>query len=1244
VRGHDQTDIRRRAGARLLIALVVAIAGHAGRGPARGQDAPTASWKGDEAAPIRLSADHVQAWTEGGTYCVLLEDGAEVAQGDVSIVARRVVARIDRAGRVGGSIHRVAVYAEEEVRDPASPGQTYPDVRLRMVTTDQFKLVARAPGGMHELNRPPPGYPILARAFPGQPPTPDRPKPVGRPASATAAASRARETAARKLAPVAPVPSSLPVALEATPVADPGPPAPAGKVTLMPMPAPTSASASAPADPAVRRTQDPGGAAFPDEFSTLPMPDQVPPPAVDPLPLAPDTVPLGPGSGPTEADPPTTLVPMPDGSPRPARPGAGPAASGEDANVVVLPGSQRVTTIYPRGLGEIQLETLERQADGTQILVIRNGVNIQTRTVEQGIVDIEADNVVIWLRGGGRGSAPRLDFNNQIVSNVTDPIEFYLEGHVIFRQDQLRLQGRSDQRTYQAERAYYDVQRDKLLTLNAQVELFAPGLITPTKIKSPRIFQYHPEVAAPDGRRYPSSLAAIQADQTVTTGSRFANPGYRFTSKSIDVRQVVDTQAVPDPGASPFDRDDLTWQIDARQNFFFFGPVPVFYYPRLFVEADDLDPPLQGISFSTNNFFGQQVRTDFDVFNLLSRRHPPEIDVWNLDVDYLSARDKRPGQGIALGSEIGWYGQDLINDINDPFHKDRTRKPSPLTSYAGYFDIYGLFDGSRDVLGLGPAVITNSPDNNAAGRAGYTRLSNPTFQDFRGRLTARHMQSLLPKDASFDEDFRLNLEVGFVGRTDRNFLEQYFKRLFDTGLDQENLAYLIRQKENRAFTVLAETNLQTFNTETQWYPKGDYYRLGDSFLNNRLTYFQHTGADFANVHTAAEVNNKTIFAYLPIDPVSNTKGTFQSGRIYTTHELDLPINLNFMRITPYLQGQAVGWNNQIAGHAVGRLWGAAGARADITLWKAYPNAESELLNIHGLNHKIDFVADYRDAYSNVPLNSLGVQDDLDDNAYEYTRRYFALTNYGGGVLPPQYDPRFLTLRRALSPLTGPTDIQASIDTLKLGIHQRLQTKRGQEGKRHITDYMIFDLDTTYFPQASRDNFGKPFGQNFYNYEWYIGDRTSLVSYGWFEFFKVTGDPFFQNTSRLRNDPFGLHIITSGISITRIPKGNIFIGYTIVNTGPISTSALNASYSYWMSPKWFMTTGTSYDFGTGYLLGASGSLTRIGADYLTSVGLAASPLQHSYQFVFEITPRLSPNLKLGSASGLARLDPRFAPVE
>ena len=84
--------------------------------------------------------------------------------------------------------------------------------------------------------------------------------------------------------------------------------------------------------------------------------------------------------------------------------------------------------------------------------------------------------------------------------------------------------------------------------------------------------------------------------------------------------------------------------------------------------------------------------------------------------------------------------------------------------------------------------------------------------------------------------------------------------------------------------------------------------------------------------------------------------------------------------------------------------------------------------------------------------------------------------------------------------------------------------------------MTLDLDTTYFPNASRDNFGKPFGQNMYNYEWFVGDRTSIVSYGWFEFWNITGKPIFTTNTNQHNDPFGLNVITSGISITRPPRG------------------------------------------------------------------------------------------------------------
>ena len=306
--------------------------------------------------------------------------------------------------------------------------------------------------------------------------------------------------------------------------------------------------------------------------------------------------------------------------------------------------------------------------------------------------------------------------------------------------------------------------------------------------------------------------------------------------------------------------------------------------------------------------------------------------------------------------------------------------------------------------------------------------------------------------------------------------------------------------------------------------------------------------------------------------------------------------------------------------------------------------QSEILNIHGINHKINFEADFRDAFSNQNLNSIGVQDDLDDNSYEGVRRYFAMTNYAGGVLPSQYDPRFFILRNTLSPIAGTTDIQSTIETLHLGVHQRLQTKRGPEGRRRIIDYMTLDLDTTYFPNSARDNFNKPFGLNTYNYQWFIGDRTSILSYGWFEFFNIGGTPIYNTNTSRHNDPFGLNVITTGISISRPPRGNIFIGYSVIDTGPITTSALNSSLSYWLAPKWYGSFSTSYDFGNAILLGSMFSVTRIGADYLSTVGLSVDPQRQSYMFSFTVMPRLGPGVQNGSAPGLGNFDPRYAPTQ
>jgi hypothetical protein len=312
----------------------------------------------------------------------------------------------------------------------------------------------------------------------------------------------------------------------------------------------------------------------------------------------------------------------------------------------------------------------------------------------------------------------------------------------------------------------------------------------------------------------------------------------------------------------------------------------------------------------------------------------------------------------------------------------------------------------------------------------------------------------------------------------------------------------------------------------------------------------------------------------------------------------------------------------------------------MTAWKKYPDVESELMNIHGLNNKISLFVDARSAYSNQKLNSIAVQDDLDDNTYEYVRRYMAITQFTGGILPMPYDPRHLIVRQMLSPITDTTDVQASINTVQLGLHQRLQTKRGPKGRRRIVDYMTLDATTTYFPTAVRDNFGTPWGQAMYNYQWYIGDRTSIVSYGWFDFFKLVGSTPLASVTGY--NPTGLNIITSGVSIARPPRSNVFLGYTIIDTGPIKTSAINAAVSYWLSPKWYGTFSQSYDFGDAVSLGTLFSFTRIGADYLATIGLAVDPQRGSYQTALQITPRLGPGM--GSGNSGSTVDTRFAPTQ
>lgn len=1196
---------------------------------------------------VDLAADRIQVWSsDSDRHWVVLSGRVSIAQDGEGLRADEAVVLVEPGKDGNRLMQRIEVKAAGHIRLTSRPTTVLDHSNLTFRSKLPVRLKPYSPGGLRKVGPAEIDKTKLTAAFG-----------ASAQSALDTAISQIKGAPADATAPEHPEdpPSGNRVVSETSLILEQTPPemepAPSQDDSVIPAQAPAGSASANDDSPVLSNPLDnPPSPALPPSFEP-----QSPEAVIDP-----NAAPPGFGRSPLGGNPPISNAPnqiAPGGNIPPALPEE-PASSiplpslilgdapiplePEDAPADIIPGTQRVVGIFPRDSSKnFSIQELP-VVNQTRIVVIQGGVNMVMETGSQfGTVDLSADRIVLWITDDEVSKATMIDTSGKFKQSNQAPLEVYLEGNVIYRMDERKVAGNGDERMLRAETAYYDAKADRFTALQAELNIFAPGLLAPIKTKADRISQWREAETGPDGT-LKIGRPIIDSVKTSTTGSRFPNPGYRFDSDLVRLTQEEVPLRNPITGSlDPVAATDYEWKIDARRSKFYIGNTPIMYFPRVVMTPDDLDMPLKQLQFRTNNYFGQQVLSDWSMFKVLGIKRPKNIDTWNLDLDYLSAR------GPAIGSEIGYFGKDALGG----------RIPG---SYYGYADGWTIWDKGTDVLGTGPAVITDGPAG--SGNRGYQRSKVPVYDYMRGRYTARHMQSLLADDAPLDEDFRFQAEFGYL--SDRYFLEQYYKRLYDTGLDQQTSVYAIRQKENQAFSILAKGNLQSFYTDTQWLPKLDYYRIADSWLGDRLTHYSHTGADYANVHTDVMVNNPTLFAFQPYDPISQTSGSFGSGRLFTSHELDLPINLGALKVTPYLQGQAIGWAGQynqalpaydlptdqvkqlIRGQnnlTTGRLWGAAGLRANFMMWKLYNNAESEILNVHGLNHKMNFGVDYRDAYSAMALRSIGVQDELDDNTYEFGRRYFAFTNYGGGVLPPQYNPLLLATRRNLSPITGTTDVLQSMQTVKLDWNHRLQTKRGPEGSRRIIDWMLFDISTTYFPQAGRDNFGQQFGLNTYNWEWYVGDRTTMFSNGWFETWEVGGDPLNKTNVQHSNDPFGMKIITSGFSFNRPPKGNATVSYTILQTGEVNTSALNLSYSYWVSPKWYSTFSTSYDFGNGISLGSNVSVTRVGADYLTSIGLNVDPQRQSTMVAVEITPRLSPNLRLGQSSG-PRLDSRFAPTQ
>ena len=737
--------------------------------------------------------------------------------------------------------------------------------------------------------------------------------------------------------------------------------------------------------------------------------------------------------------------------------------------------------------------------------------------------------------------------DNAMSGFQTDPdskteVELYLTGNVVIRSQGAAGQGTQ---TLRASQVYYDVERNRAVALSADLEVLPQNLRDDVHLRGR-------EVRRLDAENWEILGAEVFSSKLPS------DPGLRLEGKRIlfNERKTVKRNVFGIPY-----RDLLTGEqiedtertITGRNAFVRLTELPVFWVPRLRVDVNDPVGPLTNIGFGQDRIFGTQLYTTWDMYKLLALR-PPEGHRWRLLLDYLS--DRGPGVGSNYDYSLPSRGEGL------------------LSPGRGSVTVYGVNDRGEDILG-------------------NPRGPEPTPPTFRGRARWTHQQEIL-------EGLYFQGQVAYL--SDKNFHESYFKNEFDTAPNQETFAYLTYQRRQFWAGGLLQPKLgRDWIAETQWFPKASGAVTGQSFLD-LFVYNARASAGYA----VARPSERYPFAWLETDQRIDT------GRFNLNQELSLPFQLGAAKLAPYGVLDLTQYTEDLTrdDDGRGRAYGGGGVRGSLPFSRLYADASSDLFNVRGLYHKSVLSGNYFVAKSDTSFTQLPLLDRLNDDAVEQAYRTMTplqpdyMKSAVGLSLQndPWYNPQQYAIRRLVDTRVDTLD---SIQVLQADLRQRLQTKRGYPGMEHTVDVVTLGLSASYFPQAARDNFGKPFGFLEYAALWNVGDRVSVQSSGWFE-------------------PYdgGVRYYNVGAYLDRPDKTNFYFGYR--QTDPLNSKAVTLQVGYQLSRRYYTSLSATYDFGLQQALSNTFTFTRTGSDLTVSIGFTYNALVNNFGLQFMVVPNLVAN--------------------
>jgi hypothetical protein len=466
-------------------------------------------------------------------------------------------------------------------------------------------------------------------------------------------------------------------------------------------------------------------------------------------------------------------------------------------------------------------------------------------------------------------------------------------------------------------------------------------------------------------------------------------------------------------------------------------------------------------------------------------------------------------------------------------------------------------------------------------RLGRIRKNLDPEQELRGRFHWQHRQFL-------PYNWQLTAETSYL--SDKNFLESFYRSEFHVGKQQETIVHAKRIEDNWGLSLLGKVRINDFMNELEELPTTEFHWTGQSFFDDKLTFYSDT--------QASRLRQRYASSY--IDPGSEQFFSFATTR----NEIDMPMTMGKAKIVPFVAGtvayeDGLGFYRELDGGIAGGqedVWsGETGIRASTQpYWKVYPNVKSELWDLNQLRHLIK-----------PHLTAVGYTEN--DSVFEQR------------------------------------------DTLNVGISQRLQTKRGLGDKQRNVDWMRLDMDVTWVNNSGDDSAGadkfiwnRPFippintlshvipqqdrrGTELFgprrnyvgaDYSWLLSDTTAVLS-----------DMNYDMQSGV------VQQFNVGFSHMRWPNLQYYIGSRYLRRldnghGEYGSNAFTFAVTYVLDPRYTMVYSQQVDFDYGKTVRSDLTLIRQYHRLYWGLTFSADESLDRQSIVFSLWPQGVPGLAIG----------------